>query len=207
MLQTNTVKNFTLVLLKEIQQLPLLKELRLVGGTALALQLGHRNSIDLDFFGKIDANHETIVVELNKLGHKVSSMQDSKIIHQFLVGKIKIDIVNYPYEWIDNSIEEDGVKMASLKDIAAMKLSAITNRGTKKDFIDIYTLLKHFTLKEMFTFYEEKYKDGSIFNVIRSLSYFEDAEENPMPKMFAKTDWKAVKAVIQKAVKDELRKA
>jgi hypothetical protein len=204
MLRTTTVEEFTLVLLKELQQLLLLKDLRLVGETAIALQLEHRHSVDLDFFGKIEANYDKISEALNSLKYEVSSVQDGNNIHVFLVGGIKVDTVNYPYGWIDQAVEADGVRMASLKDIAAMKLSAITNRGTKKDFIDFYTLLQHFSLKEMLNSYEQKYPDGSTFNVMRSLCYFTDAEINPMPKMFVKTDWEEVKSTIRTVVSDKL---
>jgi hypothetical protein len=121
MLRTDTLEESTLELLKRLQQIPLLSDLRLVGGTALALQLRHSRSIDLDFFGNINA---------------------------------------------------------TLKDIAAMKLAAITNQGTKKDFIDFYFLLQHFSFNQMLELYKQKYTEGSLFNVIRSLTYFMDAEEN-----------------------------
>ncbi|GHT73813.1 hypothetical protein AGMMS50262_05560 [Bacteroidia bacterium] len=156
MLRTTTVEGLTLVLLKRLQQEPLLKDLRLVGGTALALQLGHRHSVDLDFFGKIEEDGVQIANQLKKNGFEVELKYDTKKnIKVFLIDGVKVDMVNYPFEWIDKPIEEEGVRMVSLKDIAAMKLSAITNRGTKKDFIDVYTLLQHFSLKEMLDFYEK----------------------------------------------------
>ena len=111
------------------------KESRLVGGTALALHLGHRVSVDLDFFGKIDAPLEDIVFELSSFA-SVSPISASKMMRFLIVDGIKVDIVNYPYPWIDSPVVENGVTLAGIKDIAAMKLSAITNRGTKKDFID-----------------------------------------------------------------------
>jgi predicted nucleotidyltransferase component of viral defense system len=205
MLRTATVEDSTLGLLKKLQQLPLLKDLRLVGGTALALQLGHRHSIDLDFFGKIEEDSAQIVNQLNSNGFEAELKYDTKKdIKVFLINGVKVDMVNYSYEWIDESIEDEGVRMGSLKDIAAMKLSAVTNRGTKKDFIDVYTLLKHFSLKEMLHFYEQKYPHASIYNVIRSLCYFEDAEANPMPKMFVAADWEEIKLTIQAVVSNEL---
>jgi hypothetical protein len=204
MLRTATVEGFTLVLLKRLLQEPLLNNLRLVGGTALALQLGHRNSIDLDFFGAIDTNASQIQNQLQEHGFEVEIKYDSKNIKTFIVDGIKVDIVNYSYKWLDLSVEEEGVRMASLKDIAAMKLSAITNRGTKKDFVDIYALLQHFSLKEMLNLYEQKYPNCSIFNVVRSLCYFEDAETNPMPKMFVETDWGEIKSTIRTVISDML---
>lgn len=77
-----------------------------------------------------------------------------------------------------------------------MKLSAITNRGTKKDFIDCYFLLQRFSLAEMIDFYRQKYSDSQLFTTLKSLTYFEDAENDPMPKMIQPVDWETVKSTI-----------
>ncbi|MDH6312742.1 putative nucleotidyltransferase component of viral defense system [Parabacteroides sp. PFB2-10] len=201
MLQTITVEESTLELLKKIQEIPLFHSFRLVGGTALALQIGHRFSIDLDFFGKHNFETLQIMNSLETDFFQVVLKYDKRVIKVLEINGVKVDIVNYPYEWIEPPVETEGVRMAGLKDIAAMKLSAITNRGTKKDFMDIYFLLQMFSLEEMCTFYTQKYRDGSLFNVIRSLSYFEDAESDPMPKLFQKVDWLTVKSTIQECIR------
>ena len=175
MLHYETIYPNTLELLKKIQSLDMFKESRLVGGTALALQLGHRVSIDLDFFGKIDAPLEDIVFELSSFA-SVSPISSSKMMRFLIVDGIKVDIVNYPYPWIDSPIVENGVTLAGIQDIAAMKLSAITNRGTKKDFIDYYFLLKTYSLKELLDLYVRKFSDAQLFTAIKSLTYFQDAE-------------------------------
>ena len=200
MLHIATVAEPTLVLLKKIQQIPFFADLRLVGGTALALQLGHRMSIDLDFFGKFDVAFEEVESELMMNGFKIDPYNKSKNIKQLAVDGVKVDFVNYRYDWIDDMIEEGGIKMAGLKDIAAIKLSAVTGRGTKKDFVDIYFLLQHFTLKEMLDLYVSKYTDGSLFPVMLSLSYFVDAEITPMPEMLIPVQWHDVKATIREAI-------
>jgi predicted nucleotidyltransferase component of viral defense system len=174
--------------------------LYLVGGTALALQLGHRHSVDLDFFGTITASHDEIFREISNFKLDISSVQDSARIHIFLVDGIKVDMVDYPYKWLEPPVETDGIKMADLKDICAMKLAAITNRGKKKDFIDIYTLFQHFSLKEMLKLYERKFTGAYILNVIRSLCYFADAESNPMPKMYINAEWEDIKTTIRETV-------
>jgi len=114
-----------------------------------------------------------------------------------VVNGIKVDIVSYPYDWIDNPIYAEGVVLAGIKDIAAMKLSAITNRGTKKDFIDYYFLLKRYSLTELIELYRQKYSDAQLFTSIKSLSYFEDAESAPMPDMIVPVDWDVVKSTIR----------
>lgn len=162
--------------------------------------MGHRQSIDLDFFGNITFSLEELTEELSAIA-PVSPLSSSKFMRFLIVGGIKVDIVNYPYEWIDNAVVEEGIVLAGIRDIAAMKLSAITNRGTKKDFIDCYFLLKTFSLNELICFYLKKYSDSQLFTLIKSLTYFEDAEEEPMPKMAESIDWHEVKASIVTAVR------
>ena len=113
-----------------------------------------------------------------------------------IVNDVKVDIVNYPYKWIDEPVGENGIILAGIKDIAAMKLSAITNRGTKKDFIDLFFLLKSFPLKDLLAFYLQKYSDAQLFTVLKSLTYFEDAEDDPMPMMTEPVMWQDIKATI-----------
>ena len=199
MLQYQTIYPATLQLLKELQSLELLKECRLVGGTALALQLGHRNSIDLDFFGTVPETSEEILDALRE-NHEVTIIKESKNIHIYLIDGVKVDIVNYKYGWIDTPIEEDGIRLAGIKDIAAMKVAAIIGRGTKKDFIDLCFLLKQFSLKEILELYLQKYPDGSLFIALKSLSYFEDAEADPMPNMFEDVNWPDIKAFIRDSI-------
>ena len=104
--------------------------------------------------------------------------------------------MNYSYEWLDDCLTLDGIQLASKSDIAAMKVSAIINRGTKKDFIDLYYLLKEFTLSQILELYMRKYPDGSEFIALKSLTYFEDAEQDPMPYMFENVSWADMKAQI-----------
>jgi predicted nucleotidyltransferase component of viral defense system len=201
MLHYKTVNTKTLELLNKIQSVDIFKNLRLVGGTSLALQIGHRESIDLDFFGELNIDKFEILSALNNLG-TVETKQSTKNINIFSVNEIKVDIVNYPYPWLEKTHLEDNIKLAGKSDIAAMKLSAITGRGSKKDFIDLYFLLQEYTLMEMIKFYEQKYHDGSTFLVLRSLAYFDDADQEPIPKMLKIVDWHKVKKVITEKLKE-----
>jgi len=181
----------------------MLRDLRLVGGTALALQLGHRNSVDLDFFGVIDKTAEQIIDELKTEGFNVVIPErEAKMIKIIWVDDVKVDIVGGHTDWLNPPIEMEGVRMASLQDIAAMKLHAITGRGRKKDFIDFYFLLQHFSLKQMIEFYQKQYPQNSLFMVIRSLSYFNDAEPDIMPTMFIDVSWGEMKSAIQNAIEN-----
>ena len=199
MLSYKTVESHTLELLKSLMAEPLFASLRLVGGTSLALQYGHRSSVDLDFFGEITADDEDIKGVLRKFG-SLLVLKESKNIKVYQLDGIKIDIVNYSYAWIDDAIVEDSIVLASPQDIAAMKINAIEGRGTKKDFIDIYFLLQHYTLKEILEFYTEKYPEYSIFRALMSLTYFEDAETQIMPRMFVDVSWNDIKESVCKVV-------
>ena len=199
MLQYQTIEPGTLQLLKSLQSVPMFQGLRLVGGTALALQLGHRKSIDLDLFGTIEADSLEIRETLEE-SHTVSVVKESKNIHIYLVDGVKVDFVNYRYSWIDEPVVASDITLASIKDISAMKIAAIIGRGTKKDFIDIDMLLRSFSLQELLELYMQKYPDGSLFIAMKSLTYFEDAESDPMPFMFEETDWEDVKTRIREAV-------
>lgn len=199
MLHLETISPDTLTLLKKIQSLDEFNNTRLVGGTALALQLGHRKSIDLDFFGSLETSLEELSAILSEFS-TVTPVSSSRMTRFLVVDGVKVDIVTYPYGWIDNPVNAEGVVLAGIKDIAAMKLSAITNRGTKKDFIDYYFLLKRYSLEELIELYRQKYSDAQLFTSIKSLSYFDDAESDPMPDMIVPVDWDEVKSTIRNEV-------
>ena len=205
MLYYKTIDAKTLELLKKILAIDIFKELRLVGGTSLALQIGHRISVDLDFFGKLDADEIAIRKALNLIG-EVKLIHKTENINIFTIDGIKVDMVNYPYPWLDDVLEEDHLQLAHKKDISAMKLAAILGRGTKKDFIDLFFLLKEYSLSQLIEFYEQKYHDGSVFMVLRSLVYFDDADDELMPKMFEDLDWKLIKKSISEDLKNYIGK-
>ena len=195
MLSYKTIEPHTLALLKKLTPELFLAKARLVGGTALALQYGHRMSIDLNFFGDIEEDSIAIRDILRSIG-PISVYKETTNIKIYSVNGIKVDFVNYKYPWIDSVIKKDGLRLASPKDIAAMKINAIEGRGTKKDFIDMYFLLQHYTLDDILKFYAEKYPENSVFRGLMSLSYFEDAEDELMPKMFSNIQWDDMKQFI-----------
>jgi hypothetical protein len=169
--------------------------LNLVGGTSLALQIGHRKSIDLDLFGYFEIDEYHLSSILGQFD-SVKLLNKSANIKTFLINEIKVDFVNYPYHWLEPCQTINGIRLATIKDITAMKLSAITGRGTKKDFIDIFSLFDYFSLAEMLQFYRDKFPDGTEFLVLKSLTYFEDAEKEQIPFMLKEIDWEAVKSKI-----------
>ena len=199
MLYLETVEPATLELLRKLQESSLLKDCRLVGGTSLALQIGHRKSVDLDFFGHVDAMPEEIEEELRQFG-SLQVRKNSGNIHLFVLNGIHIDIVDFPFPWQKDVVVEEGLRLSHIEDIAAMKITAVIGRGTKKDFVDIATLLETYSLKEILSFYEAKYPNSSTFMALKSLSYFEDAEMQPMPYMFSTLTWEESKKRVLTAI-------
>ncbi|WP_293874300.1 nucleotidyl transferase AbiEii/AbiGii toxin family protein [Flavobacterium sp.] len=201
MLQTQTVVPDLMELLKKIMTEERFSSYYLVGGTSLALQIGHRNSINIDLFGDKNIDFELFISILNQMGKTIVSKNSTNIL-KAEVDNVKVDFVNYRYPLLAKPLTIDGIRMVSKIDIAAMKLNAIAGRGSKKDFIDLYFLLKDFTLQEMLDFYNKKYFDGSLFMVQKSLSYFKEANLQPEPKMFLKFYWDKCKGkIIEEVIK------
>ena len=199
MLHFEAIEPETLELLRSIQKRPFMSQTRLVGGTALALHLGHRISVDLDFFGTwhpLDALED----ELSQCGCLVR--HDSTARLQFFeVNGVKVDCVTYEYPWLEEPVSSEGVRIAGLKDIAALKINAITNRGTRKDFVDFAFLLGSFQFSDLFNWYLKKYGNVNPALALRSLVYFCDAEDMPMPRMLVPFDWEGAKDRIVKSVR------
>lgn len=199
MLFFETIEPDTLSLLRSLSDEKFLKDFRLVGGTSLALQIGHRISIDLDFFGV--GSHLGFTAE--DIGTEIEVVNKTKTILNTFIKNIKVDFVSTPYPFISEPLVYENISLASMKDIGAMKLSAITGRGSKKDFVDIHFLLKQFSLRELLGFYSRKYQDASMFLLYKSLLYFDDADQEPLPKMTSHIIWDEIKESIQKEVKKQ----
>lgn len=201
MLQTQTVSPELLELIRNLMSDEFFNNFELVGGTSLALQIGHRNSIDIDLFGNQSINQEIFIDKLQEFGN-VEVSQNSKNILITSINSIKVDFVNYKYPLIKEFTLIEGIRLASKEDIAAMKLNAILGRGSRKDFIDLYFLLNYFSLKEMINFYNEKYTDGSVFLLYKSLTYFGEADAQPLPKMHKDFNWESCKQrIIEEVIK------
>lgn len=200
MLYLTTLASKTLELLRRIQSQEAFSDTRLVGGAALALHFGHRTSLDLDLFGSWKPKPPLELV-LNDCGTRVTKEGGEEKLQFFTVDDVKIDCVTYPYKWLRPAVMSDGIRIADIPDIAAMKLAAATNRGTRKDFVDVYFLLQRYSLRQLLDWYAEKYPDGNEYLVLRSLVYFEDAEMEPMPNMVTPVEWDKVKELIEESVR------
>lgn len=151
----------------------------LAGGTALALQLGHRTSLDFDFY---NPKHFSSL-DLYEKFEDIFKDQTVKISHQkdtllCKVNDVDLSFFWYKYRLIEKSTVYRGILLASLKDIASMKLVAVGHRPAKRDYIDIFYLLKKFTIKDLFSFAHKKYPNFNSYLSIRALSYFEDLEDS-----------------------------
>ena len=176
MLQKETIKDNTLELLKKLQREETLSTTRLVGGTALALQIGHRISVDLDLFSKepldINAIEQILTHKFNFSAHFIS-----KGSVRGEIDGIKIDILHHPYEWIDEPVCEEDIIMASLQDITAMKLNSIIHNGTRpKDFLDVAYLSQFFSYDDMRSLLVQKYPEYDPILLDRCINYFDEIE-------------------------------
>ncbi|KKQ28306.1 MAG: hypothetical protein UU14_C0045G0007 [Candidatus Roizmanbacteria bacterium GW2011_GWB1_40_7] len=195
---TKTLLPDTVRALKLVSNISIVKKAYLAGGTALALQIGHRISVDLDFFTPQIFDEKTLAGELSQM----PDYKEEGTAWRTVWGKVantKFSLFYYQYPLIKKTIPFAGIQMLSKEDIAAMKIHALEDRGTKRDFVDLYFLTKEFTLEQMLKFYDEKYGilEDHLYNIIRSMNYFIDAEIDDMPEMLLPVSWKEVKKFFQ----------
>lgn len=177
----------------------------LAGGTALALQLGHRISVDLDFFSRERFIAQEILNRLSAKGPLEVDSQSEDTINGSILG-VKVSFFVLPFELLFPAIDFLGVKIADERDIAAMKISAISSRGSKKDFIDLYFLLQKYTFEDILGFFHKKYAsyNYNTMHILKSLVYFADADVESEPIFLIPVDWQEVKREIQKEVNEHL---
>jgi predicted nucleotidyltransferase component of viral defense system len=201
-MHTNTLPGNTGSVLQKLSQLNILHDFYLTGGTALSLQIGHRESQDLDFFTQEDFRPEEFQKELEKLGSLESVELDVGTFNCFL-DEVKLQFLHYPYPLLEEKIDWEGIQISSKLDIACTKLITVSARGSKKDFIDIYFLLKEYSLPALFEKLTLKYtnSDYNEAHILKSLVYFTDADAQPMPRMHQEVSWEKVKEEIIKIAK------
>ena len=174
----------------------------LSGGTALSLQLGHRESEDLDFFSEQSFEPDALEKQLLSYGALAETELVKGTLNTYLDG-VKLQFLLYPYRLIEPLVEWGSTRLSSVIDIACTKLQTVGMRGSKKDFIDIYFILQHFSLPELLEYTKKKYaeSDYNETHILKSLVYFDDAEDQPMPRMHQDVSWEQVMRSIIKAVK------
>lgn len=194
------ISSETFSLIQQLQALPALKEFHLVGGTALTLQIGHRNSIDIDLFTK---NEFDVQLLKRKLSENFKVSVDAEFKNSLLsrINNIKTDFIRHNYAYVKAPLSEEGITFLSKEDISAMKLNAISQSGKRlKDFIDIYFLLQHFSLNSMIEFFQVKYPDTNPLIPLKAINYFEDVDEaTDTPKLLSPLPLSEIKKRIQTA--------
>lgn len=180
------------------------------GGTAIALQLGHRISFDLDFFTPNEFNTDFVLANFRKIKEfKADRIDWGTILGHF--SGCKFSLFYYPYRLLDKTSNFEGIEIASLKDLIASKISAISSRGTMRDFVDIYYLLKSGKfgmVKEFLSYYEKRFGNlaSQKAHILKSLTYFADAEIDKDPHMLTGDfSWQKIKKFIENEVKEYVK--
>lgn len=174
----------------------------LAGGTALALQLGHRLSIDLDWMSPTFIQPSLLLSQLKKF--KPMVIQENKGTLDVLINQTKVSFLNYSYPLIQNLVVYEKIKLADILDIAAMKLTAISSRGSRKDYVDLYFILQKVSLAEVLQVFTQKYQgvNYSLMHLAKSLVYFQPAENEPEVDYIEseKIDWMQIKNKMEQEV-------
>ncbi|MEK7169579.1 MAG: nucleotidyl transferase AbiEii/AbiGii toxin family protein [Patescibacteria group bacterium] len=193
----------TLETFSKLSHSSLIGNFYLAGGTGLALQLGHRFSNDLDFFTPKKFNEETTLQEIISLGKlRLEKKEAQAIVCQ--LDETKLSFLGYGYPLLEPLKHFDGISVAEISDIACMKIDAIASRGTKRDFIDVYFVMKEIMpLNEILANFKKKYAklNYNTVHIKKSLVYFNDAENDAMPRMIKPVYWEKVKETFESEVK------
>lgn len=173
----------------------------LAGGTALALHLGHRQSVDFDFYTGTDFDAVRFEAETvhHLKGFKVTQRSKGTLLGR--AGPVEITFFYYPYPLIDSLTEENGLQVVSVADIAAMKLIALSQRGRRRDFLDLFVIAKKVGFKQVFLWAGKKFPQVDPYVSLKSLTYFKDADEDDSGRgMTLKEDvpWTRIKAYFEK---------
>jgi hypothetical protein len=173
----------------------------LAGGTGLALRFGHRRSVDLDFFIKEIFDEDRLLQRLERMPGVSDVRRAPQTLHLVIQG-VKVSFLGYAYPLLFAPVLFDGVPVADPRDIACMKITAISSRGAKRDFVDLYASCERFGLQELLTLFAQKYARTGYnrLHVLKSLTYFTDAEKDPMPHMLIPLEWSDVKRFFQSEV-------
>jgi predicted nucleotidyltransferase component of viral defense system len=200
MLHLTTVEKETYSLLQKLNTIPFVKNnFALAGGTSLSLQIGHRKSIDLDFFSSLQFNIlelETILSSDNDFTYRFIG-KNSRMFFCY-INDVKCDFVHEPATLLKPFLEIDKVLYFSVEDIAAMKMHTICGRGKRKDFFDVYALLDIYSWEELTALFKEKYNEDQFYILWKSIKYFIDADNDPIIRGFKPYDknWEEIKKVI-----------
>ncbi|MBI2034068.1 MAG: nucleotidyl transferase AbiEii/AbiGii toxin family protein [Candidatus Liptonbacteria bacterium] len=199
---TEVLPEETKRLLPSLIKTPFISQFYLAGGTGLALQLGHRISGDLDFFSREEFSESLLVQKLSELGElRLEKKAEQTVLA--VVNGVKLSFLGYPYPLLFPLEKTLGLCVADLRDIACMKIDAVSSRGTKRDFIDLYYIIKtSVPLADLLPLFAKKYASlhYNLVHIKKSLVYFDDAEGDPLPQMLKQVEWNEVKLFFEREV-------
>lgn len=189
--------------LDRLSKLPILAEFYLAGGAALGIHLAHRRSADLDFFSRTPrADFGIIKSAVERCFDRVQVRAETDATLHLLCDGLPIDFVRYPYPLLEPPVDAFGVGLAGLRDLAVMKLSAISRRGLRRDFWDLFeTIRTGLTVRACGEAYVQRFgvREADLYHVLRALTYFEDAEKDPVfPPGLDEARWGEIKAFFRK---------
>ena len=173
----------------------------LAGGTALGLHLGHRRSVDLDFFTAQAFNEGALIAALQELPNLSILSQSEQTIYMHVAGT-KVSFIGYDYPMLFPVEHFEKLAVADVRDIAAMKMSALASRGSRRDFVDLYVVACQYGLRYLLELFGQKFAKAnySTVHVRKALTYFADADKEPMPHMLSPLSWKQLKEYFLREV-------
>jgi hypothetical protein len=191
-----------LKLFNQLSKLDWISVFYLVGRSALALQIGHRQSIYFDFFCAQTINGDELIIKSNEIGKFELFSRDKDTLNASISG-VRISFFKSHHALLCKTIAYNKIRITHKFDIALMKLGALSGRGSKKDFIDLFFLMHYFDLADLISNYRIKYglQLGNDYHLYKSLVYFEDADQQPSPKLLKPVKWDLVKSKIVSEVK------
>jgi nucleotidyltransferase AbiEii toxin of type IV toxin-antitoxin system len=203
---SNVISGSTVAALESLRDTGVLNGFYLAGGTGLALRFGHRLSLDLDFFGAEHFNEDALLQELQNTRGFALAAKAPYTLHASVEGT-KVSFLGFAYPVLFPTDSFLHVSVADPRDIACMKLSAIASRGAKRDFIDLYVCAERFGIEQIMSDFEHKYARVNLsrIHLLKSLTYFADAEKDPMPHMLAPLAWDEVKRFFNEQAPKLLR--
>lgn len=190
----NTIASPAKRALEELIPQNLLTNYYLAGGTGASIQIGHRISVDLDFFSEKKVDVDAFINQLQDSKLSISNLEKNFGTVKFELAGAQVSFFEYPYPLISPLIGFEGINIAELMDIALMKIVAIANRGSKKDFIDLYMICQKYPIENIFDAFKIKYKKMfNSYQFIKALTYFADADLDPDPNMIIEWNWGRIK--------------
>lgn len=173
----------------------------LAGGTALALHFGHRRSVDLDFFSAELFHEDQLLASLQSATRLAVVSKDRHTLHLHVDG-VKVSFLGYPYAMLFPVMGLAGVTIADPRDVACMKISALAGRGTRRDFFDVYVAATQYGLHNLLSLFQQKYAAANynMIHILKSLTFFADAEREPIPDLLIPVTWEHVKQFFRHEV-------